>query len=964
MPSGPNRVDRFGRPAPPLAAGKTSLDQDRDSAGFRVSTAFDLPSVDATEGAHRQRAESSPDPIRPLLLRQKVMIPDSVDGFVDRSALATRCDPLRWRVTTIHAPGGFGKTTLLAEVCRRLRKRGNVVAWLTLDEDDGPTALAAYLYFALSEAGVEVLDSRMTSRDVELADYRINLLIHSIESLGAPCVLALDDIHRLQDPDSLAVVNRLLQRAPPNLHVALAFRGLPTGLDVATPLLERRGVNITAEELRFEKRDIARFFGSALSRAELAEMTQASRGWPIALCIHRNVREQYASDELTQAIISNWIETRLWSGLSEEDREFVLDIGLFDWIDPDLVDDALAAGSMRRVRSISALSGLLQSVGKSGTLSLHPMIRQYCSEKRFRETPDRYRSIHGGIANALVRRGHVLAGMRHAAEAGNPRQVGQVLIDAGGFRIWLKYGRGRLRQVDKLLTADVLEAFPRLGLVRCMELTMRGDFEAAMAIYHSISVLTDGFTGNRDGGEDPGLANDHLCFRFVLESGGCRSVDTPQHRALVSEARTLANNAAAEPVLRGAAMYAMGEFAAAHADFEEALDWLRRARAELANRSWYVRMFADFQIGNIAMARGRVGEAGKAYARARRAAKADIIEDPSLSVIAESLLTELSLERNMAVPPARRSHDMSRIANGGAWLDVYCAVSEVVLENVMADNGPDGALEVLDEILANAETTGLATLLRCLLAWRVSLLVAAGRTADAERVWTNAGFPQEPVEIADLRNQTWREMEAIACAGLRLLTAQAQYDAARELARTLLAVCRERGLRRTEMRGLALSMVLEHQTGNPESACANLIEFLQRFAETDYARPLLWARVVAIDVLQSLNRDAVDAQLGTMAESLRVALGSAQDESTGEGVPDLTPREFEILERLEGWRDKEIAAAVNLTEDGVRYHNKKLFRKLGAKNRSEAVHRARLLAILPTPSTPPLTTMTKPSAAP
>ncbi|MCY3620807.1 MAG: LuxR C-terminal-related transcriptional regulator [Gammaproteobacteria bacterium] len=64
-------------------------------------------------------------------------------------------------------------------------------------------------------------------------------------------------------------------------------------------------------------------------------------------------------------------------------------------------------------------------------------------------------------------------------------------------------------------------------------------------------------------------------------------------------------------------------------------------------------------------------------------------------------------------------------------------------------------------------------------------------------------------------------------------------------------------------------------------------------------------------------------------------------------VPDLTARENEILERLERWRDKEIGAALDLSEDGVRYHVKKLFKKLGVRSRFEATHRARSLGILP-----------------
>ena len=51
---------------------------------------------------------------------------------------------------------------------------------------------------------------------------------------------------------------------------------------------------------------------------------------------------------------------------------------------------------------------------------LHPLVRQHCARRRFRETPPRYRSIHRRLVGALVQRGETVAGMRHAVEAGEP----------------------------------------------------------------------------------------------------------------------------------------------------------------------------------------------------------------------------------------------------------------------------------------------------------------------------------------------------------------------------------------------------------------------------------------------------------------------------------------------------------------------------------------------------------------
>ena len=875
------------------------------------------------------------------------MLPDPVEGFVERTALGARCDPVKWRVMAINAPGGFGKTTLLAEACRRSRKQGTLVAWLTVDEDDGPKTLATYLSYAFSEAGLDILDPRSVSSDFEGHDYRSNLLLNSIEAHGADCVLALDDIHRLRDPASLGIVNRLLQHAPRNLHLALALRYIPNGLDVATPIFQGRGLTITSDELRFQKPEIARFFATSLSRTELAHLTESSQGWPIALCIHRNVRDQTASDVLAHDIASNWIETRLWSGLSEDDQDLILDIGLFEWIDAELVDEVLGVGSVRRIGSIPALSGLLRSVGDdSGTLHLHPLIRQHCAEKRFRETPDRYGSIHRAIARVLARQGHVVDAMRHAAEAGEPGLVGNIIENAGGFRVWFQHGLVRLRQASELITPEVLAASPRAGLVRCMELTMRGEIDEAMAVYVDLGARTAGFTQHLDGRDDRELEYDHLTFRYVMANHGCRPIGSPEVQALVERISAIAKAPPSDPLVSGAAQYAMCETEKNRANLDDALDWARRTYAALGERSWFLKMYTDMQVGNIAVIQGRVADADAAFSRARRAAKAELLEDEGPMVLAEVLSTELRLERNKPAPVSRRSHKVPLLARSGAWLDVYVAASEAVIELAAEERGVAVAIGELDEIVAFAQSVGLETLRRCLLAMRVSLLAGAGRSRDAKLAWDGAGFPDRPDDIVDLDNQTWREMEVISCAGLRLLTAQAHYGAARQLAEALLAVSRKRGLRRTEMRGLALTMVLEHRAGNMEHARKRLVEYLGNYAQTDYRRPLIQERAVAVDVLTGL--DGEETAVASQAESLLRALRNAGPRQTRVGAPDFTSREFEILRRLEGSRDKEIANVLELSEDGVRYHNKKIFRKLGVRGRVEAIHRARSLGILPT----------------
>lgn len=61
----------------------------------------------------------------------------------------------------------------------------------------------------------------------------------------------------------------------------------------------------------------------------------------------------------------------------------------------------------------------------------------------------------------------------------------------------------------------------------------------------------------------------------------------------------------------------------------------------------------------------------------------------------------------------------------------------------------------------------------------------------------------------------------------------------------------------------------------------------------------------------------------------------------------ISPRELDVLQALaEGRSNKEIAALLHVSPNTVKTHLARLFEKLGARRRTEAVHRARELGIL------------------
>jgi DNA-binding NarL/FixJ family response regulator len=103
-------------------------------------------------------------------------------------------------------------------------------------------------------------------------------------------------------------------------------------------------------------------------------------------------------------------------------------------------------------------------------------------------------------------------------------------------------------------------------------------------------------------------------------------------------------------------------------------------------------------------------------------------------------------------------------------------------------------------------------------------------------------------------------------------------------------------------------------------------------------------------LLKGAPREEVFAAVRTVASGgsllAPVATSAVLRRVRGEGapsdtIPALTPRERAVLEHLaRGLGNKQIAAALRISERTVKFHVSSVFTKLGATNRTEAVTRA------------------------
>jgi LuxR family maltose regulon positive regulatory protein len=210
------------------------------------------------------------------------------------------------RLTLVSAPAGYGKTTLLAALCQKaeggeLKVEENEaqpsppfrVAWLSLDEEDNdPTGFLNALIAALKRLNptcaltAQSLLASMTNPAAEMPRVMGVLINDILETLAAPFLLILDDLHTISEPGIYRALDYLLDHMPLPMRLMVGTRRDPP---LALARLRSRGelAELRLAELRFTLDEATALLNEqlrlGLSAADLTTLHTRTEGWVAGL---------------------------------------------------------------------------------------------------------------------------------------------------------------------------------------------------------------------------------------------------------------------------------------------------------------------------------------------------------------------------------------------------------------------------------------------------------------------------------------------------------------------------------------------------------------------------------------------------------------------------------------------------------------------------------------------------------
>jgi|GEM_PF-1666505 ATP-dependent transcriptional regulator len=372
-------------------------------------------------------------PVRQAIATTKITVPAARHPLVARSRLLDKLDAPGGTFTSICAPAGYGKSTLLAQWARMF---GKPCAWLAMDDaDNDEIRFWRYAACALAEALPEPVRHRVaelaqSANQVSMLTF-LDTLIGEASELSGVTPLILDDYHLIRNANIHDGLSYFIQYLPAGIHLLIASR-TPLPFSSAKWSLHGRSAALGMQDLRFTQEEAATLYSGltdeALPDELLDELLVRTEGWAagLMLSVHslragapaQQLLDSFASG---QSQVSDYLTNEVLSRLPQEMYRFVLRTSILRRMDAELCEAAAESGNgadlLERLLRMNLFVVPLEE--EDGWYRYHHLFAELLSKTLLRQQGrQQWRRLHAQAARHLAERGLLEEAIDYAFEAG------------------------------------------------------------------------------------------------------------------------------------------------------------------------------------------------------------------------------------------------------------------------------------------------------------------------------------------------------------------------------------------------------------------------------------------------------------------------------------------------------------------------------------------------------------------
>lgn len=440
-----------------------------------------------------------------ILARPRLL--EMMFGFLDK------------KLVLISAPAGYGKTSMLIDLCHQSELP---FCWLSLDAlDQEPQRFLAYFIEALAqrypEFGRESRESLSNLKSLEdgLEDLVVNLANEVYQRIPEHFVLVLDDFHQVGEvPTIRDFINRFIQLVDENCHLVLSSRTLLNIPDL--PLLVARDQvgGLDWSELAFRPDEIqallAQNYSLHISNETAQELATESEGWITGLQLSGLGIAQGLTSRLKIARAAGvdlfgYLGQQVLDQQPKETRLFLLRSSLLEEFDADLCESTLGALYEKQQDWRSLIQTIIQNnlftlpVGtESGWVRYHHLFRDFLQSQLAHERPEEVTPILTNLGQAYEAQNEWERAYNIQKRLGNIDALAAVIERAALYLI-----------SRALITLDswIADLPPSISTSRPGILSIRGTIAYVKGhLYDGLNLLNQAEVIFRQQGDKPNLA--------------------------------------------------------------------------------------------------------------------------------------------------------------------------------------------------------------------------------------------------------------------------------------------------------------------------------------------------------------------------------------------------------------------------------------------------------------------------
>lgn len=885
-----------------------------------------------------------------LLVSTKFVPPRVGSRYIQRTQLLHALqDGKHCKLVLVTGSAGFGKTILLAQWRQELMKTGLQVAWLSLSHDERLLRnFSTHLLAALTRLGVTIDDEVLLGGEGAASmDSIVATLVNGLTSIDDDLYLIIDDYHHVDDPLAHALLQKLLEYGPGNLHLVIASRAVPQ-LSVARLRVMGQVAEVECGDLPFDLAETRAFLeqnvnGVRFSGDEISEIHNVTYGWPaslqlLAITLKNRPESRTAIHDLASqsANLQNYLSEDVLARLPPDLAEFMESISVCRRFNAALAEAITANAStpalLRLVEDENLLIMRAESEDRSPWYRFHPLFAEFLIARLERRGTTAVNALHRRASIWFAERGLVVEAMRHAT-LGRDVASAVAIIEQTAPTTWQLQQLGPLLHLIDNLSPESIQSHPRLLYLGTLTLAITGRHGRSEAWIAQLRA------------SDP-VNTRGTAFRAAL-SGALSALQGDDTSRALELLEHVSDYDARSDFERHLFVTILASSLGAAGRFAEAYRLLDAHPTTPANdRDDTALMMAGCR-SIVLLLEGKVTEAE----RASNYTQALAVHGP------RSIVTSVS-----AALLASQWYEQDRIDDARGLIEnrlhsLGASSPEIMIRAVLCQ----ARLALLNESAESA----CAVLERQANFFRARGLDRAVAYAGAEqvRILVSKNDEQRAAEIVS-------RLEHSATAARGAGGFRAEIPAVVALARARLEVARgssEAALdalacaqRIAEQLGRGWMIAVTHLTaasalrvaGRQAQAMARLSQAVQLGSQLGLRRTFMDEDEGIHALLRQLRDDgALDSTSTAYLDDLLLRIDSAQPRPAGDevrsGKTALTPREIEMVNLIAaGMSNKRIAQTLGITLETVKWNLKNVFVKLRVSNRYDAMIRARRQGLL------------------